>query len=38
MSKVKVKCLGKDKHNDCCRNNILNNTKFCKLHTINRFG
>ena len=31
-NKVKIKCLGKDKHNDCCRNNTLDNTRFCKLH------
>ncbi len=28
----KTKCLGKDRNNDPCRNNIYNNTKFCELH------
>lgn len=31
-NKVKIKCLGKDRNNDCCRNNPLDNTRFCKLH------
>lgn len=26
------KCLGKDRNNDCCRNNQLDESKFCKFH------
>lgn len=26
------KCSGKDRHGDCCRNYVTNNTKYCKYH------
>ena len=27
-----MKCLAKDRHNECCRNKQIENTNFCKLH------
>ena len=26
------KCSGKDRHGDCCRNYVINDTKYCKYH------
>lgn len=32
MSGEKIKCLGKDRNNDYCRNNRIDGTRFCKFH------